>query len=86
MRTIRELLKTDERGTDGFEIVDEHTVIIKNSVPFPLWTEAQQFLGIIEKNWCRGDIIESINDVFASETKIRFKVGVDEEIEEFKAI
>lgn len=86
MRTIRELLKTDKRKADGFEIIDEHTVIIKNSVPYPLRTEAQEFLGIIEMNWCRGDIIESIDDVFTSETKIKFKVGVDEEIEEFKAI
>jgi hypothetical protein len=85
MKTIKELLKTDKR-TDGFKIVDENTVIIKNSVPYPLWTEAQQFLGIIEMNWGRGDIIESIDDVFASETKIRFKVGVDEEIEAKEAI
>ena len=86
MKTIKKLLETDERGTDGFEIIDENTIIIKNSVPYPLRTEAQEFIGIIEMNWCRADIIESIDDVFASETKIKFKIGVNEEIEEFKAI
>lgn len=85
MRTIRKLLESDTRGTEGYEIVDDKTIIINNSKPYPAWTEAQQFIGVIEKNWCRLDIIDSIGDVFAEKCKITFKVGLDEEIEEFKA-
>lgn len=85
MRTIRNLLKTDKRGTEGYEIVDDKTIIINNSKPYPAWTEAQQFIDVIERNWCREDIFDSIGDVFAPKCKITFKVGLDEEIEEFKA-
>ena len=81
MRTIRNLLKTDKRGNTGYEVVDNNTIIINNSKPYPAWTEAQQFIDVIERNWCRKDIFDSIGDVFAPKCKIRFNVGLDEEIE-----
>lgn len=85
MRTIRNLLESDKRE-NGYVILDDNTVVIYNSKGYPLVTEAQEFIGIIERNWCRADIFDSIGDVFADECKITFKVRVDEEIEEFKAI
>lgn len=83
MKTIKQLLESDKRGTKGYEIIDDKTIIINNSIKYPGFTEAQQFIDIIQRNWCRDDIFESIGDAFADRCKITFRVSINEEIETF---
>ena len=92
MRTIRELLKTDNRE-NGYEILNDNTIVIYNSRSYMLWPETEQFLGIIDMNWNRGDIVKSVEHEDIPQESgwhdaciIKFNISLDEEIEVKEAI
>ena len=90
-QSIKFLLSRDKRGEEGYEIIDDKTIVCHNSRSYMLWPETEQFLNIIERCWERGDIVESIEhqdfdgDEFYDSCLIKFKVPINEEIEVVRA-